>query len=65
LEKKINMRTKSKSRTQRSENVQGSKSQMIFAHRPAMTYVVGMSGLSPQEIVRGALPGYSNSGDSI
>jgi len=45
--------------------MQGGKSQMIFAHRPAMSYVVGMSGLSPQEIVRGTLPGYSNAGDSI
>jgi hypothetical protein len=41
------------------------KAQMIFAHRPAFTYILGLSGLSPQEIVRGALPGYSNAGDSI
>jgi hypothetical protein len=61
------MRTKTKSRSQRNENMPGtcSKSQMIFAHRPALAYVLGIAGLSTQEIVRGALPGYTHAGDSI
>ena len=59
------MRTTTKSRTPKRETNRGaeSKEQMIFAHRPATTYVLGLSRLTAQEIIWGALPGNANAGD--
>jgi hypothetical protein len=61
------MKATTKNRTQRRGNVRdaGSKAQFIFAHRPAIAYTLGLSGLSADEIVRGALPGCANAGDFI
>jgi hypothetical protein len=61
------MKTTTKSRVQKRGNVRdaGTKAQFIFAHRPAIAYTLGLSGLSAQEIVRGALPGCANAEDFI
>lgn len=58
------MKTKAKNRTQKNQSTRNAgESRYIFAHRPAMAYVLGLAGMTPQQIVRGALPGFSNAGD--